>query len=43
VTGTSFRSIRPEDFTVESMPARFAAVGDRHAAIGDGAFALPRP
>ncbi|MGH2833386.1 MAG: ATP-dependent DNA ligase, partial [Solirubrobacteraceae bacterium] len=25
----------PEDFTVASMPARFAEVGDRHAAIDD--------
>jgi DNA ligase D len=25
----------PEDFTVATMPARFAAVGDRHAAIND--------
>ncbi|HEX6736687.1 MAG TPA: non-homologous end-joining DNA ligase [Vicinamibacteria bacterium] len=24
---------RPEDFTLRTMPARFAAVGDRHAAI----------
>ncbi|HEX4735083.1 MAG TPA: non-homologous end-joining DNA ligase [Thermoleophilaceae bacterium] len=27
--------IQPEDFTVASMPARFADVGDRHAAIDD--------
>jgi DNA ligase D len=27
--------IAPEDFTVETMPARFAEVGDRHAAIDD--------
>jgi hypothetical protein len=26
---------RPEDFTLRTMPARFAAVGDRHAAIDD--------
>jgi DNA ligase D len=30
----------PEDFTVASMPARFAAVGDRHAAIDDEHFSL---
>jgi DNA ligase D-like protein (predicted polymerase) len=27
--------VAPEDFTVGSMPARFAQVGDRHAAIDD--------
>jgi len=26
---------RPEEFTLRTMPARFAAVGDRHAAIDD--------
>ena len=30
----------PEDFTVETMPARFAAVGDRHAEIDDVAHSL---
>ena len=30
----------PEDFTVVSMPARFAEVGDRHAAIDDVAHSL---
>ena len=33
-------SVQPEDFTVASMPARFAEVGDRHAAIDDAAFSL---
>ena len=27
--------VAPEDFTVATMPARFAEVGDRHAAIND--------
>ena len=27
----------PADFTLATMPARFAALGDRHAAIDDGA------
>jgi DNA ligase D-like protein (predicted polymerase) len=27
--------VKPEDFTVASMPARFAEVGDKHAAIDD--------
>jgi DNA ligase D len=31
---------QPEDFTVASMPARFAEVGDRHAAIDDIAHSL---
>jgi DNA ligase D len=30
----------PEDFTVATMPARFAEVGDRHAAINDVAYSL---
>ncbi|MFZ5852158.1 MAG: non-homologous end-joining DNA ligase [Actinomycetota bacterium] len=32
--------VRTEDFTLASMPARFAAVGDRQAAIDDAAHAL---
>jgi DNA ligase D len=32
--------VAPEDFTVATMPARFAAVGDRHAAIDDVAYSL---
>jgi DNA ligase D len=32
--------VAPEDFNVASMPARFAEVGDRHAAIDDEAFSL---
>src|SRR4051812_19005229 len=31
---------RPEDFNVETMPARFAEVGDRHAAIDDRVHSL---
>jgi DNA ligase D len=33
-------SVAPEDFTVATMPARFADVGDRHAAINDIAHSL---
>ena len=29
------REVQPEDFTVESMPARFAEIGDRFAEIDD--------
>ena len=32
--------VAPEMFTVETMPARFAQVGDRHAAINDVAHSL---
>ncbi len=32
--------VAPEDFTVATMGARFAAVGDRHAAIDDVAHSL---
>jgi bifunctional non-homologous end joining protein LigD len=33
VTWDELLECRPEDFTLRTMPARFAAVGDRHAAI----------
>ncbi|MFA9270772.1 MAG: non-homologous end-joining DNA ligase [Baekduiaceae bacterium] len=33
-------AIKPEDFTVATMPARFAQVGDLHAAIDDVAHSL---
>jgi DNA ligase D-like protein (predicted polymerase) len=33
-------SVAPEDFTVATMPARYADVGDRHAAINDVAHSL---
>jgi DNA ligase D len=32
--------VAPEDFTVATMPARFAEVGDRHAAIDDVGYSL---
>src|SRR4051795_1675225 len=32
--------VQPEDFTVATMPARFAEVGDRHAAIDDKSHSL---
>jgi DNA ligase D-like protein (predicted polymerase) len=32
--------VAPEDFTVATMPARFAEVGDLHAAIDDTAYSL---
>jgi DNA ligase D len=32
--------VAPEDFTVATMPARFAEVGDRHAAIDESAHSL---
>jgi DNA ligase D len=33
-------TVRPEDFTVATMPERFAQVGDRHAAIDEVAHSL---
>jgi DNA ligase D len=33
-------SVSPEDFTVATMPARFADIGDRHAEIDDEAHSL---
>ena len=38
--GTSSATSQPEDFTVATMPARFAEVGDPHAAIDDVAHSL---
>jgi len=35
VTWEELDSCRPEDFTLRTMPARFAQVGDRHAAIDE--------
>jgi DNA ligase D len=40
ITWDELQEIQPEDFTVASMPARFAEVGDRHAAIDDKAHSL---
>jgi bifunctional non-homologous end joining protein LigD len=35
VTWDELGECRPEDFTLRTMPARFAAIGDRHAAIDE--------
>ncbi len=40
VTWDELADVVPEDFTVATMPARFAQVGDRHAAIDDVAHSL---
>ena len=40
VTWEELPEVSPEDFTVATMPARFAEVGDLHAAIDDGAYSL---
>ncbi|MEA2319967.1 MAG: hypothetical protein QOD44_4156, partial [Solirubrobacteraceae bacterium] len=40
VTWDELADVAPEDFTVATMPARFAQVGDRHAAIDDVAHSL---
>ena len=32
--------VRPDDFTIDTVPARFAACGDLHAGIDDVAFSL---
>ena len=40
VTWDELTEFVPEDFTVATMPARFAEVGDRHAAIDDVAHSL---
>jgi DNA primase len=40
VTWDELAEVEPEDFTVASMPSRFADVGDLHQAIDDVAHAL---
>jgi bifunctional non-homologous end joining protein LigD len=40
VTWDELRECRPEQFTLRSMPARFAAVGDRHAGIDESPCSL---
>ncbi len=40
VTWDELPEVAPEDFTVATMPARFAEVRDRHAAIDDAAHSL---
>ncbi|MET0340935.1 MAG: non-homologous end-joining DNA ligase [Polyangiales bacterium] len=40
VTWDELDACAPEDFTLRTMPARFAEVGDRHAAIDAHAFSL---
>jgi DNA ligase D len=40
LTWDELAHIAPEDFTVATMPARFAEVGDRHAAIDDVSHSL---
>jgi DNA ligase D len=40
VTWDELGECAPEDFTVATMPARFAEVGDRHAAIDDKSHSL---
>jgi DNA ligase D len=40
LTWDELPNVAPEDFTVATMPARFAEVGDLHAAIDDAAHSL---
>ncbi len=40
VTWEELDRVAPEDFTVATMPARFAEVGDLHASIDDAAHSL---
>src|SRR5213595_1244164 len=40
LTWDELSRVRPEDFTIATMPARFAEVGDLHAAIDDAAHSL---
>src|SRR5215211_4099612 len=40
VTWDELAEVVPEDFTVATMPARFAEVGDRHATIDEAAHSL---
>ncbi len=40
LTWDELEEVVPEDFTVATMPARFAEVGDRHATIDDASYSL---
>jgi DNA ligase D len=40
VTWDELAEVAPEDFTVATMPARFAEVGDRHATIDEAVYSL---
>ena len=40
LTWDELTECKPEDFTVATMPARFAEVGDRHAGIDEEAYSL---
>jgi bifunctional non-homologous end joining protein LigD len=40
VTWEELAECRPEDFTLRTMPGRFAAIGDRHARIDEGPCSL---
>jgi DNA ligase D len=40
VSWEELSDVVPEDFTVATMPARFAEVGDRHAAIDEVSYSL---
>jgi DNA primase len=40
LTWDELPDVAPEDFTVATMPERFAAVGDRHTAIDDAHHSL---
>ena len=37
---TSLPDVEMRDFTIATMPARFARLGDRHAGIDDGAWSI---
>src|SRR5262245_4329826 len=40
VTWDELSACRPEEFTLRTMPARFAAIGDRHAAMDESPCSL---
>jgi DNA ligase D-like protein (predicted polymerase) len=40
VTWDELAEVAPDDFSIATLPARFAALGDRHAAIDDVAHSL---
>ncbi len=42
LTWDEIDSCAPEDFTLATMPSRFASIGDRHAAIDDHPCAIDR-
>ena len=43
ITWDEIDDVEPHDFTIATVPARFAELGDLHAGIDDAVFAIDSP